>query len=111
MTRIIDKKLVQLYHLPPVDCKRKRSDDESDPNDHKKAATSTDNHRTAQNVQDAQSAHHFCFPTEVSGLNAGAHTDVYVSTEWVFGPSATGNYAINRFAPLLQSTDVVKLLS
>lgn len=117
---LIDKKLVQLYHLPPADHKRKRSDDESDHNDRKKLATDKDNHGTAQNVQDAQNsrdvenaqdAHHVYSLAEVSGLDVGVHTDVYASTEWVFGPSATGNDAINRFAPLLQSTDVIKLLS
>lgn len=120
---LVDKKLVQLYHLPPTDRKRKRGDDESDPNNQKKLATDTDNHGTAQDVQNdqnaqdaqdvenAQDAHHVCFSAEVSGLDAGAHSDIYVSTEWVFGPSATGNDAIDRFAPLLQSTDVIRLLS
>ena len=48
---LIYKELVQLYHLPPADCKRKRngdeSDDESDLTDQKKLASKTDDHGTA----------------------------------------------------------------
>ncbi|KAL4787638.1 hypothetical protein BJX76DRAFT_318530 [Aspergillus varians] len=116
---LIDKKLVQLYHLLPPSRKRQMNDDdddESEPNDQKKLATDTDNRGTTQNEQITQGVeialdtHHFGNPPEVSALGAGTHTDVHDSTGWVLGPSATGNDAINRFAPLLQSMDVIKLL-
>lgn len=48
---------------------------------------------------------HVYFPIKGLGLVAGAHTDAYVRAEWAFGPSATGNDAIDWLAPLLQSTE------
>ncbi|KAL4793926.1 hypothetical protein BDV19DRAFT_365610 [Aspergillus venezuelensis] len=117
---LIDKKLVQLYHLSPPNRKRQMSDDESEPHDQKKLATNPDNHGTTQGVQNNQipqdveialDTHHVCNLAEASALSAGPHTDVHDSTGWVLGPSATGNDAIDRFALLLQSTDIIKLLT
>ena len=134
---LVDKKLVQLYHLPSTDHKRKRNDnDESGSSGRKKPTTNTDNHRTAEsnrneqndqndpndpndqsdknvvtahNNENVQNAEQTSFSVGPSGLRAP--TNPYEYTEWVLGPNATGNDAIQRFAPLLQSTDVIKLLS
>lgn len=38
----------------------------------------------------------------------GAHTDASVSPKRIFGPAATGNEIIARFAPVMRSTDVIK---
>lgn len=50
-----------------------------------------------QSIQDVENAQdtRVCFPVKGLGLDAGAHTDAYVSTEWAFGPSATGNDVID----------------
>ncbi|OQE32730.1 hypothetical protein PENFLA_c001G04063 [Penicillium flavigenum] len=107
---LIDAKLVQLYHLSPADNKRKRSDKESDQHEKKpKLTTNAGNDGAVQDVGNSQDARHVRSQAEVSGP-VGVKTDVYASTEWVLGPSATGNDAINRFAPVLQSIDVTWLL-
>ncbi|OQE19285.1 hypothetical protein PENFLA_c019G06262 [Penicillium flavigenum] len=51
---LIDAKLVQLYHLPPEDYKRKRSDNESDHNDQNKLASEEENYGIVQDNQNDQ---------------------------------------------------------
>jgi hypothetical protein len=107
---LINAKLFALYHLPPAENKRKRSDEESDHHEKKpKLTTNADNGGTVQDVGNSQDARHLGSQADVSGP-VGVQADMYTSTEWVLGPSATGNDAINRFAPVLQSTDVTWLL-
>lgn len=74
--------------------------------------TDTDIHRIVQdthNIGDIQDTYHVC--TLPDSLVIDIHNEVYASSNWVLGPNATGNDAINRFAPLFESMDVVKLLS
>lgn len=109
---LINERLAEAYHAPPKDHKRKRSDDESDHDDQKSPPTDTDIHRIVQdthNIGDIQDTHHVC--TLPDSLVIDIHNEVYASSNWVLGPNATGNDAINRFAPLFESMDVVKLLS
>ncbi|KAJ5922415.1 hypothetical protein N7516_010118 [Penicillium verrucosum] len=105
---LIHPHLVQLYHIPPAGDKRKRTDEdtdnETDHHDEKrpKLATYADNNRTVQDVVNSQDPQ--------ATVSDTVQTDLYASTEWVLGPSATGNDAIDRFAPLLKSIDVATLL-
>ncbi|CAG8892384.1 unnamed protein product [Penicillium egyptiacum] len=110
---LIHPHLVQLYHIPLAGGKRKstdeETDDETDHHDEKKPklATDADNNRTVQDVVNSQNTRHIRSQATVSD---SVQTDLYASTEWVLGPSATGNDAIDRFAPLLKSIDAVTLL-
>ncbi|KAE8379869.1 hypothetical protein BDV26DRAFT_303342 [Aspergillus bertholletiae] len=111
---LIAKRLAQIYHNPPADHKRKRGDDESNHNNRKSLPTDTDNHGTVQgahDIGDAQGAHHACALPDHSFVDIDAHNDFYASNNWVLGPNATGNDAINRYAPLFQSIDTVRLLN
>ncbi|KAE8365206.1 hypothetical protein BDV27DRAFT_171790 [Aspergillus caelatus] len=110
---LIDKRLVQVYHIPSTNHKRKRSDDKSDHNDQKSLPTDTDIHETVQDAHDVgnvQGTRHVCALPNPSFIDIEAHNDFYAPNDWVLGPNATGIDAINRFAPLFQSIDVAKLL-
>ena len=123
---LIDRKLVELYHLPSANAKRKRSEDEPDfSNDRKKCATDAgvdddddddDDNAAAGESHNAQKAtgnsehvqdagEYGCLPIDASGSYRA-----YEHTEWVLGPNSTGNDAIKRFAPLLRTADVINLL-
>ncbi|KAE8134922.1 hypothetical protein BDV38DRAFT_273141 [Aspergillus pseudotamarii] len=112
-TSLIDKKLSQVYHIPSAGHKRKRSEDKSDHNDQKRRPSDTNIHETVQDAHDVgngQGTRHVCALPTPSFIDIEAHNDFYAPNDWVLGPNATGNDAIQRFAPLFQSRDVVKLL-
>lgn len=102
---LIDQKLVQLNQIPVRHRKRNRShdsDDESPPTNKKRPSAKPHDPAASQNVQ-------------ITDMNKDTH---YKSSDappdpindWVFGPAATGNDIIARFAPVMKSTDVIKLL-
>ncbi|CAI7571420.1 unnamed protein product [Penicillium palitans] len=98
---LIHPHLIQLYHTLSGDS-QKRTDEDSDETDHhnkKKLKLATNNNRTVQHVINPQDTSHICSQSTVSDI---AQSDLYTSTEWVLGPSATGNDAIDRFAPLFK---------
>ncbi|KAJ5407336.1 hypothetical protein N7465_008620, partial [Penicillium sp. CMV-2018d] len=110
---LIHPSLVQLYRNPPAGGKRKRADEETDDEaDHHrekkpKIATDADNNEYSENCQGSE---RFCHIYAQGTVLDTVLTDLYSSTEWVLGPTSTGNDAIERFAPLLRSTDITALL-
>ena len=105
---IVDQKLSGLYRTLPLAHKRKRDDDDTEDQDfnQRKRHASFVPGEHQQNPSNAARQSQ----KEDNGFREMQHRS-RIDSECVFGPETTTEDKVRHFAPLLQSTDVVKLLS
>ena len=105
---IVDQRLSGLYRIPPLAHKRKRDDDDTEDqdSDQQKRHASSVHRESQQNRSNAA-----CPPPKEDNNSRATQHGSHIDSECVFGPGTTSDDKIRHFAPLLLSTDVVKLLS